>query len=165
MACPASYTVVILPLKSSFHALHLFLWVKHMRELEREKDCLWSGLEVLEQAQCWYHTLLQTRPRNHALAETRTRTSGLADQDIKRSCMQRVNGSLGSLMSEPNVSTAPPAPPLTSTDGALRWSLTVLGQGSVVCCQEVSEKNQHISSLELERDTLLQQLRSHKAAD
>ncbi|XP_062339136.1 suppressor APC domain-containing protein 1 isoform X2 [Osmerus eperlanus] len=165
MACPSSYTVVILPLKSSFHALHLFLWVKHMRELEREKDCLWAGLEVLEQAQCWYHTLLQTRPRNHALVETRTRTSGLADQDIKgltsclqRSCMQRVNGSLGSLMSEPNVSTAPPAPPLTSTDGALRWSLTVLGQ-------EVSEKNQHISSLELERDTLLQQLRSHKAAD
>ncbi|XP_046878706.1 suppressor APC domain-containing protein 1 isoform X2 [Hypomesus transpacificus] len=165
MACPTSYTVVILPLKSSFHALHLFLWVKHMRELEREKDGLWAGLQVLEQAQCWYHTRLQTSARNPALVETRTRRSRLADQDVKgltsclqRSCMQRVNGSLGSLMSEPNVSTAPPAPPLTSTDSALRWSLTVLGQ-------EVCEKNQQISSLELERDTLLQQLRSHKAAD
>ena len=52
-----------------------------MRELEREKDCLWAGLEVLEQAQCWYHTVLQTR--NHALVGTRTRRSGLADQDIK----------------------------------------------------------------------------------
>ncbi|XP_016358417.1 suppressor APC domain-containing protein 1-like isoform X2 [Sinocyclocheilus anshuiensis] len=48
----ASYTVVIVPLRSSpnsLDALQFFLWVKKMKDLEREKDFLWIGLQALEQ--------------------------------------------------------------------------------------------------------------------
>uniref|UniRef100_A0A673IPK1 Si:ch211-266k8.6 n=1 Tax=Sinocyclocheilus rhinocerous TaxID=307959 RepID=A0A673IPK1_9TELE len=47
----ASYTVVIVPLRSSpnsLDALQFFLWVKKMKDLEREKDFLWIGLQALE---------------------------------------------------------------------------------------------------------------------
>ncbi|KTG05960.1 hypothetical protein cypCar_00018117 [Cyprinus carpio] len=48
----ASYTVVIVPLRNSpnsLDALQFFLWVKKMKDLEREKDFLWIGLQALEQ--------------------------------------------------------------------------------------------------------------------
>ncbi|XP_048014133.1 suppressor APC domain-containing protein 1-like [Megalobrama amblycephala] len=48
----ASYTVVIVPLRSSLtslDAVHFFLWVKKLKDLEREKDLLWMGLQGLEQ--------------------------------------------------------------------------------------------------------------------
>ncbi|KAK2867138.1 hypothetical protein QQF64_022814 [Cirrhinus molitorella] len=48
----ASYTVVIVPLRNSptsLDALQFFLWVKKLKDLEREKDLLWMGLQALEQ--------------------------------------------------------------------------------------------------------------------
>ncbi|XP_056106974.1 suppressor APC domain-containing protein 1-like [Rhinichthys klamathensis goyatoka] len=48
----ASYTVVIVPLRNrltSLDAVHFFLWVKKLKDLEREKDLLWMGLQALEQ--------------------------------------------------------------------------------------------------------------------
>ncbi|XP_016399705.1 suppressor APC domain-containing protein 1-like [Sinocyclocheilus rhinocerous] len=48
----ASYTVVIVPLRNnptSLDALRFFLWVKTLKDLEREKDLLWMGLQALEQ--------------------------------------------------------------------------------------------------------------------
>lgn len=48
----ASYTVVIVPLRNrltSLDAVHFFLWVKKLKDLEREKDLLWMGLHALEQ--------------------------------------------------------------------------------------------------------------------
>ncbi|KAL7885425.1 hypothetical protein AOLI_G00057200 [Acnodon oligacanthus] len=52
----ASYTVVVVPLRSSINsldALRFFLWVKKLQELERERDSLWMGLQSLEQARAW----------------------------------------------------------------------------------------------------------------
>ncbi|KAL6480862.1 hypothetical protein MHYP_G00118950 [Metynnis hypsauchen] len=52
----ASYTVVMVPLRSginSLDALRFFLWVKNLQELERERDTLWMGLQALEQARAW----------------------------------------------------------------------------------------------------------------
>ncbi|XP_036423828.1 suppressor APC domain-containing protein 1-like [Colossoma macropomum] len=52
----ASYTVVVVPLRSSINsldALRFFLWVKKLQELERERDSLWMGLQALEQARAW----------------------------------------------------------------------------------------------------------------
>ncbi|CAM4734436.1 unnamed protein product [Leuciscus chuanchicus] len=48
----ASYTVVIVPLRNSLtslDAVQFFLWVKKLKDLEREKDLLWMGLHALEQ--------------------------------------------------------------------------------------------------------------------
>nr|XP_055049151.1 suppressor APC domain-containing protein 1-like [Misgurnus anguillicaudatus] len=49
----ASYTVVFAPLRNDLNtldALRFFLWVKKLRNIEREKDLLLMGLQALEQA-------------------------------------------------------------------------------------------------------------------
>ncbi|KAG7329577.1 hypothetical protein KOW79_007751 [Hemibagrus wyckioides] len=58
----ASYTVVIVPLRSNIDSrdgLRFFLWVKQLQELEREKDILWLSLQTLEQTQRWIHPRLE----------------------------------------------------------------------------------------------------------
>ncbi|KAF3849062.1 hypothetical protein F7725_015559 [Dissostichus mawsoni] len=53
----AAYTTVFIPLSSGLYsskALHFFLWLKQMKELEQEKDSLLAGLEVVERARDWY---------------------------------------------------------------------------------------------------------------
>ncbi|XP_056223241.1 suppressor APC domain-containing protein 1 isoform X2 [Seriola aureovittata] len=61
MAChpsgSGSYTVVIFPLRTSLHsldALRFYLWIKRLKDLEREKDALWCGMEILENTRLWY---------------------------------------------------------------------------------------------------------------
>ncbi|XP_041714015.1 suppressor APC domain-containing protein 1 isoform X2 [Coregonus clupeaformis] len=166
--CPApgSYTMVIIPLRSSLYsleALRFYLWIKRLKDLEREKDSLWAGLQVLEQARLWYrHRLEDNRARQanvgtRAGARAKERGGEGASSCLLRSQIQRVNGSLGSLMSEPNVTSCPSSPKrdgVEVSDSELRWQNTVL-------VQEVSEKNLQISLLELERDRLLQELSVH----
>nr|XP_046184829.1 suppressor APC domain-containing protein 1-like [Oncorhynchus gorbuscha] len=166
--CPApgSYTMVIIPLRSSLYsldALRFYLWIKRLKNLEREQDSLWTGLQVLEQARLWYrHRLESNRSRQ---ANVRTGAGARAEvwggagvsSCLLRSQIQRVNGSLGSLMIEPNVTRCPSSPKrdgVEVSDNELRWQNTVL-------VQEVSEKNVQISLLELERDRLLQELSVH----
>ncbi|XP_029625170.1 suppressor APC domain-containing protein 2 isoform X3 [Salmo trutta] len=55
----AAYTTVFIPLSSSLYssnALHFFLGLKQMKELEQEKDSLLAGLDVVERAREWYQT-------------------------------------------------------------------------------------------------------------
>ncbi|XP_034529797.1 suppressor APC domain-containing protein 1 [Notolabrus celidotus] len=165
MACRSSgsgsYTVVIIPLRTSLYsldALRFYLWIKRLKDLEREKDALCSGLEVLEKARHWY---LQRLGENRAKQDDIETTSEVgpckegaeeARSCFLRSCIQRVNGSLGTVMSEPNVtSSSNPSLPDAVADSDLRWHNTVL-------TQEVSNKNRQISLLELEKDALLEQL-------
>ncbi|KAM4711589.1 suppressor APC domain-containing protein 1 [Anableps anableps] len=166
MACrlstSGSYTVVIIPLRTSLYsqdALRFYLWIKQMKDLEKEKDALWSGLEMLEKGRLWY---LQRLMENSALqcVESRYGTGSFHKRAAQvQSCLpthiQRVNGSLGSIMSEPNVSSNPClSDPLADSD--LRWQNTVL-------TQEVSKKNRRISMLELEKEALLEELEDLQA--
>ncbi|KAA0724485.1 Carabin TBC1 domain family member 10C [Triplophysa tibetana] len=51
----ASYTVAIVPLRNDLNtldALHFFLWVKKLRDLEREKDLLLMGVQAVEKMRC-----------------------------------------------------------------------------------------------------------------
>ncbi|KAI1888476.1 hypothetical protein AGOR_G00185540 [Albula goreensis] len=181
-----SYTVVIIPLHSSLRsldALRFFLWLKRLKDLEREKDCLWAGLQVLEQARLWYHgQLLENQERMGAAGEgawpevlpavccrhrntqrrfqTRTapwqhRSLPSVEEDPSRtclrSCIQRVNGSLGNLMCDPKAAVSPCPEQREDSISNLRWRNTLL-------IQEVSEKSRRISKLEQERDSLLQEL-------
>ncbi|XP_043091962.1 suppressor APC domain-containing protein 1 isoform X2 [Puntigrus tetrazona] len=60
MAC--DYTVLIIPLQNSLYspdALHCFHSLKKRRDLERQKDILWAGLQVVEQTQLWYQNRLK----------------------------------------------------------------------------------------------------------
>ncbi|XP_041833763.1 suppressor APC domain-containing protein 1 [Melanotaenia boesemani] len=164
MACrpsgSGSYTVVIIPLKTSLYsldALRFYLWIKRMKELEKEKDALWCGLDILERTRLWY---LQRLEENRVRQDTESRKgSGICCEDapeaqacLLRSRIQRVNGSLGSVMSEPNVmSSSNPSIPEAVTDSDIRWHNTVL-------TQEVSDRNHQISLLEMEKEALLEQL-------
>ncbi|KAL3048489.1 hypothetical protein OYC64_007116 [Pagothenia borchgrevinki] len=166
MACrppgSASYTVVIIPLRSSLYsldALRFYLWVKRLKDLEQEKDALCSGLEVLEKARLWYLQRLEENRARQGSFQTQQsgvnpRQDGAAEawSCLLRSRIQRVNGSLGSVMTEPNVTSGSSASlPDAVTDSDLRWQNTALAQ-------EVSDKNRKISLLEFEKDTILEQL-------
>ncbi|XP_075439381.1 suppressor APC domain-containing protein 1 isoform X2 [Ascaphus truei] len=59
MAVHAAYSVLILPLHRE--ALTFYLWLRHMKELEQERDALLDGLQLTERAREWYRDrLLET---------------------------------------------------------------------------------------------------------
>eukprot|EP00063_Salmo_salar_P088428 XP_014063263.1 PREDICTED: suppressor APC domain-containing protein 1-like [Salmo salar] len=161
---PASYTMVIIPLRSSLYsldALRFYLWIKRLKNLEREQDSLWAGQQVLKQARLWYRHRLEDNRSRQANVGTGAGAEVWGGEGVSscllRSQIQRVNGSLGSLMIEPNVTSCPSSlkrDGVEVSDTELRWQNTVL-------VQEVSEKNFQISLLELERDRLLQELSVH----
>ncbi|XP_067248534.1 suppressor APC domain-containing protein 1 [Chanodichthys erythropterus] len=161
MACDDSYTVLITPLQNSLYspdALHCFHWLKRRRDLERQKDVLWAGLQVVEQAQLWYQNRQQLNLQRHI-------SFGTGDLDGEgrwscalRSCMQRVNGSLGSLMSDSCMWYNLALEESGGSDWDLRWSNATL-------VKEVNRRNQQISRLELEKAQLLQQLVSYHTSD
>ncbi|XP_074481509.1 suppressor APC domain-containing protein 1 [Sebastes fasciatus] len=170
MAChppgSGSYTVVIIPFRTSLcslDALRFYLWVRRLRDLEKEKDALSSGLEILEKTRHWY---LQQLEENRARQDNTETKSGVgccqegsteARSCLLRSRIQRVNGSLGSVMSEPNVTSGSnPSLHDAVADSDLRWHNTVL-------TQEVSNKNRQISKLELEKGALLVKLNELRA--
>uniref|UniRef100_A0A3Q0RQL3 Suppressor APC domain containing 1 n=1 Tax=Amphilophus citrinellus TaxID=61819 RepID=A0A3Q0RQL3_AMPCI len=148
MAChpsgSGSYTVVIIPLKTSVYsvdALRFYLWVRIEVDLEKEKDALWSGLEILEKARLWYlHRLEENRARQDSIesrsgfASRREDGAELGVCPQARSCLlrsriQRVNGSLGSVMSEPNaMSSSNSSLPEAAADRDIRWHNSVLTQ-------------------------------------
>ncbi|KAM6896107.1 suppressor APC domain-containing protein 1 [Lycodopsis pacificus] len=165
MACrppgSGSYTVVIIPLRTglySLDALRFYLWVKRLKDLEKEKDALRSGLEVLEKARLWYLQRLEENRARQGNLETKNGVGSCqggaaeARSCLLRSRIQRANGSLGSVMSEPNV-TSGSNPSLHDAVAVsdLRWHNTAL-------TQEVSDKNRQISMLELEKDALVEKL-------
>ncbi|XP_057712274.1 suppressor APC domain-containing protein 1 [Corythoichthys intestinalis] len=144
MDASCSYTVVFIPLRSglgSLDALRFYLWIKHLKDLEKEKDILYCGLEILEQARLWYR---------HRLAKNRTKQGDADTQSRVDSCNERsrihyVNATLASVMTDSNISRN------SAIESALRWQHTLL-------TQEVSHKNRQISALEMEKDALLERL-------
>ncbi|XP_061618041.1 suppressor APC domain-containing protein 1 isoform X2 [Phyllopteryx taeniolatus] len=128
------------------------LLIKHLKDLEKEKDILCCGLETLEQARLWYCQRLQKSRAQQDDTDTKGWINSSQQVVTKahscwlRSRIQRVNASLASVMAEPSG---------TSTDAvvhsALRWYHTRL-------TQEVSHKNRQISMLEMEKDALLERL-------
>nr|XP_040031236.1 suppressor APC domain-containing protein 1 isoform X2 [Gasterosteus aculeatus aculeatus] len=163
MACrppgSGSYTVVIIPLRTGLHsldALRFYLWVKRQKDLEKEKDALCSGLEILEKARLWYLQRLQENRAMQDRVEARTGFSsyqGGEDRScLLRSRIQRANGTLGSMMCEPNLTMGSD---LSLQDAVavseLRWRNTLL-------TREVSDRNRQISILESENDALVEKL-------
>ncbi|XP_072769408.1 suppressor APC domain-containing protein 1-like isoform X1 [Nerophis lumbriciformis] len=142
MACPpaaaassCSYTVVIIPLKSRLYgldALRFYLWIKRLKDLEKEKDALCCGLEILDKARCWYRQRLD---ENRAWKETKSGVNSCregAEKDrscLLRSRIERVNASLGSVMTGSCESRTSSHSLLAErADSALRWQHAVLTQ-------------------------------------
>ncbi|XP_073805118.1 uncharacterized protein isoform X1 [Danio rerio] len=92
--------------------------LKRRRDLEREKDVLWAGLEVVEQTQLWYQTRLQLNSQRHLSTENVDRQGRWSC--ALRSSLQRVNGSLGSLMTDSSIWINPEEN--GGSDWDIRWS-------------------------------------------
>ncbi|KAL6116932.1 sapcd1 [Pungitius sinensis] len=165
MACrppgSGSYTVVIIPLRTglySLDALRFYLWVKRQKDLEKEKDALCCGLEILEKARLWYLQRLEENRAMQDRVEARTGFSSCqggaaeARSCLLRSRIQRVNGSLGSVMCEPNLTMGSN---LSLQDAV---AVSELQWRNILLTQEVSDKNRQISILESENDALVEKL-------
>ncbi|KAK2892572.1 hypothetical protein Q8A67_012560 [Cirrhinus molitorella] len=129
MACDGYYTVLIIPLQSSLYsrdALHCFHWLKKRRDLERQKDVLWAGLQVVEQTQLWYQNRLQLNLQRQVSFSTGDLDGEGRWSCATRSCMQRVHGSLGSLMSDSCVWNNLAPEESGGSDWDLRWSNATL---------------------------------------
>ncbi|XP_056444859.1 suppressor APC domain-containing protein 2 isoform X2 [Gadus chalcogrammus] len=183
----AAYTTVFIPLSSSLYsskALHFFLWLKQMKELEQEKDSLLAGLEQVERARDWYQTQI------HSVTE-RQQLVGQSDHCMEGSPshinvlipkLQEVNRCLNDLIActegnqfhPPGVqnSTYPPSPNPScnhpSSTQAPPQAIQRLKEQNRLLTQEVTEKSDRITKLEQEKSALIKQLfeaRAHRAHD
>ncbi|KAA8584551.1 hypothetical protein FQN60_008336 [Etheostoma spectabile] len=178
----AAYTTVFIPLSSSLYsskALHFFLWLKQMKELEQEKDSLLAGLEVVERARDWYQGQI------HNVAE-RQRQVGQSSHcpefftEANQSRMnvlipklQEVNRCLNDLISCSGMQSFPSNAAQTAANGqppgpAPPQAIQRLKDQNRLLTQEVTERSERIAQLEQEKSALIKQLfeaRAHSAQD
>ncbi|XP_016106406.1 suppressor APC domain-containing protein 2-like [Sinocyclocheilus grahami] len=169
----AAYTTVFIPLSSSLfssRALHFYLWLKQMKELEQEKDSLLAGLDVLERAREWYQTQIHniTETQRH-IGQSHHSTEFLAEscqsqlevvlpklQDVTR-CLCDLLSFSGKTFPSTGSSSAPPAP-------APPQAIHILKEQNRLLTQEVTEKSERITQLEQEKTALIKQLFEARAS-
>ncbi|XP_010150271.1 PREDICTED: suppressor APC domain-containing protein 2-like [Eurypyga helias] len=106
-----------------------FSMLKHMKELEQEKDFLLQGLELVERTREWYHQHIQLmQERQRLLGKNKTSADFLPEGGLGRLVpkLQEVNRCLGDLLSTAN--------------------------------KEVTDKSERITQLEQEKSALIKQL-------
>ncbi|KAL0965459.1 hypothetical protein UPYG_G00281510 [Umbra pygmaea] len=170
----AAYTTVFIPLSSSLYsskALHFFLWLKQMKELEQEKDALLAGLDVVERARDWYQTQIHNvterqihmGQRNQYTQDLFTESQNQSRMNILLPKLQEANRCLNDLIScsgmsfpssgaQPTVissSLQPPAPP---------QAIQRLKDQNRLLTKEVTDKSERITQLEQEKSALIKQL-------
>lgn len=170
----AAYTTVFIPLSNSLYsskAVHFFLWLKQMKELEQEKDSLLAGLEVVEQARDWYQSQIHNvTERQRQIGQTSQCTDFFTEttqcrMNVLIPKLQEVNRCLSDLIT----STGMPISPSTGQTSPLSNSsqppppappqaLQRLKDQNRLLTQEVSEKSERITQLEQEKSALIKQL-------
>ncbi|XP_069491250.1 suppressor APC domain-containing protein 1 isoform X3 [Ambystoma mexicanum] len=179
MAVRPAYAILILPLQSGLHsweALHFFLWLRQLKELEQERDSLLHGLEMVEKARDWYHQrLLESQDRQKNLGMAGSRKDFLADPYSNYGCLllariQEVNLSLNNLFSGPGKTDDPAERPPGQgfSSPALPGlhfypqALGALQEQNQLLIQEVTEKSDRIAQLEKEKAALRKQLQESR---
>ncbi|KAE8285031.1 Suppressor APC domain-containing protein 2 [Larimichthys crocea] len=170
----AAYTTVFIPLSSSLYsskALHFFLWLKQMKELEQEKDSLLAGLEVVERARDWYQGQIHNvTERQRQVGQSSHCTDFFTEANQSRMNvlipkLQEVNRCLNDLISctgmsfpsstaqtaalSANAQPPGPAPP---------QAIQRLKDQNRLLTQEVTERSERIAQLEQEKSALIKQL-------
>lgn len=169
----AAYTTVFIPLSNSLYstkALHFFLWLKQMKELEQEKDSLLTGLEVVERARGWYQSQIhnvterqrQIGQNSHGPEFFPEATQSRMNVLIPK--LQEVNRCLNDLLTStgmPFTSSGGQTSPLSSSQPpppAPPQAIQRLKDQNRLLTQEVSEKSERITQLEQEKSALIKQL-------
>uniref|UniRef100_H9GP72 Suppressor APC domain containing 1 n=1 Tax=Anolis carolinensis TaxID=28377 RepID=H9GP72_ANOCA len=171
MVVQRGYTILIVPLGtalSSLEALKFFLWLKRMQELERERDALLHGLEMVDRVRDWFqhHLLESQRRQKHMGAEA----NYFSDPYSTHSCLllariQEVNLCLKNLLTSPGKPDAPSSGLGVYPPGKKEFhqqAVTVLKEQNHLLIKEVSEKSDRIAQLEQEKAALYKQLKESR---
>ncbi|XP_040541557.1 suppressor APC domain-containing protein 2 isoform X2 [Gallus gallus] len=150
-----------------------FGMLKHMKELEQEKDFLLQGLEMVERAREWYHQHIHfMQERQRLLGKNKTSTDFLPDGSQSHlghliPKLQEVNRCLGELLSavgKPGNPTsalsrlAPTAPAASPASAGTQQAINMLKEQNRLLTKEVTDKSERITQLEQEKSALIKQL-------
>ncbi|XP_053940402.1 suppressor APC domain-containing protein 2 [Cuculus canorus] len=147
-----------------------FSVLKHMKELEQEKDFLLQGLELVERAREWYHQHIQLmQERQRLLGKNKTSAEFLPEGSQSHlGCLvpklQEVNRSLGDLLStvgkpaNPSSALSRPVATTSPASSGSQQAINMLKEQNRLLTKEVSDKSERITQLEQEKSALIKQL-------
>ncbi|NXV37850.1 SAPC2 protein, partial [Rissa tridactyla] len=147
-----------------------FSMLKHMKELEQEKDFLLQGLELVERAREWYHQHIQfMQERQRLLGKNKTSAEFLPEGSQSHlGCLlpklQEVNRCLGDLLSttgKPGNSSSALSklvPVASPASAGSQQAINMLKEQNRLLTKEVTDKSERITQLEQEKSALIKQL-------
>ncbi|KAK0678905.1 SAPC2 protein, partial [Pygoscelis papua] len=147
-----------------------FSMLKHMKELEQEKDFLLQGLELVERAREWYHQHIQfMQERQRFLGKNKTSADFLPEGSQSHlGCLvpklQEVNRCLGDLLStagkpvNPSSALSRLAPVASPASAGSQQAINMLKEQNRLLTKEVTDKSERITQLEQEKSALIKQL-------
>ncbi|NXO60930.1 SAPC2 protein, partial [Aramus guarauna] len=147
-----------------------FSMLKHMKELEQEKDFLLQGLELVERAREWYHQHIQfMQERQRLLGKNKTNADFLTESSQSQlgrlvPKLQEVNRCLGDLLStagkpaNPSSALSRLAPVVSPASAGSQQAINMLKEQNRLLTKEVTDKSERITQLEQEKSALIKQL-------
>ncbi|KAM9256801.1 suppressor APC domain-containing protein 2 [Cariama cristata] len=147
-----------------------FSMLKHMKDLEQEKDFLLQGLELVERAREWYHQHIQVmQERQRLLGKNKTSAEFLPEGSQSHlgrlvPKLQEVNRCLGDLLStagkpaNPSSALSRPVPAASPASAGSQQAINMLKEQNRLLTKEVTDKSERITQLEQEKSALIKQL-------
>ncbi|KAM9271428.1 suppressor APC domain-containing protein 2 [Morus bassanus] len=147
-----------------------FSMLKHMKELEQEKDFLLQGLELVERAREWYHQHIQfMQERQRLLGKNKTSAEFLPEGSQSHlghlvPKLQEVNRCLADLLSttskpvNPSSALSRLVPVASPVSAGSQQAINMLKEQNRLLTKEVTDKSERITQLEQEKSALIKQL-------
>ncbi|NXT95905.1 SAPC2 protein, partial [Anhinga rufa] len=147
-----------------------FSMLKHMKELEQEKDFLLQGLELVEHAREWYHQHIQfMQERQRLLGKNKTSAEFLPEGSQSYlghlvPKLQEVNRCLADLLSttgkpvNPSSALSRLVPVASPASAGSQQAINMLKEQNRLLTKEVTDKSERITQLEQEKSALIKQL-------
>ncbi|NXF63959.1 SAPC2 protein, partial [Ciccaba nigrolineata] len=147
-----------------------FSMLKHMKELEQEKDFLLQGLELVERTREWYHQHIQfMQERQRLLGKNKTSAEFLPEGSQSHlgrlvPKLQEVNRCLGDLLStaskpaNPSSALSRLVPVASPASAGSQQAINMLKEQNRLLTKEVTDKSERITQLEQEKSALIKQL-------
>ncbi|NXK80367.1 SAPC2 protein, partial [Amazona guildingii] len=147
-----------------------FSMLKHMKELEQEKDFLLQGLELVECAREWYHQHIQLmQERQRLLGKNKTSVDSAPEGSQSHlghlvPKLQEVNRCLGDLLSTAGKAANPSSalsrlvPVVSPASAGSQQAINMLKEQNRLLTKEVTDKSERITQLEQEKSALIKQL-------
>ncbi|XP_030362778.1 suppressor APC domain-containing protein 2 [Strigops habroptila] len=147
-----------------------FSMLKHMKELEQEKDFLLQGLELVERAREWYHLHIQFMQEHQRLLGKNKTSADFPPEGSQSHLgrlvpkLQEVNRCLGDLLSttgkpaNPNSALNRLVPVASPASAGSQQAINMLKEQNRLLTKEVTDKSERITQLEQEKSALIKQL-------